>query len=703
VAGPASSASRSNEVSGEASPQASAPTSAAKATAEVIVVTQGDDFLLELGESFGGATAVRPVETLALALEQLAAARRTTVLVIDARELPDLRGDIDRAQAHSPTVPTLVFSPAESEKGVAAALKGSNVFAVLSIPVDRRKTAAVFEGAVADATARRASARPAPNAGEIRLDVRAAIAPEPMAPPVPAASAARPPGKILIGAAAAGVVAVLAGVAVWWFGRATPKAPVAAAAPVHATAPEPARPAVPADAPLAQGTVDELLEKARGAMRERRYTEPANDSALLYYRSALKVDPNNGEAHDGMTRLAGLLMSRFEDSLTAGRFDDASGALAGLKVSSPGDVRLGPLEWRLTQLEVNKALTDGNLDRVSALIHQAQQSNVVPADQLAKWRAEVARRQDDAKLKRLSDAFGERLRDGHLLDPENDSAKYYLGQLKELAPTSQAVQHASRDLISAFLKKGREAALANHSSDADRWLGEAKAAGMSAAEVTAYQKDLSTARARAAAAEAERLAQLAHERMRDGRLTDPSQDSANFYATQLKDGYADNPAVATVSHDLAAKLLERAGSAARAGQPALIDSDLALARRWGADPADVQAVQQTVAARAKNASGQNRPAAVLPPGVKLKRTRYEPPEYPQKAIDAKLAGSVTVEFTVGLNGQPHDIHVIESTPANIFDHAAVSAVSHWRFEPVVINNVPTEVPTRTAIRFELPK
>jgi protein TonB len=626
------------------------------------------------------------------------------VLVIDARELPDLRGDIDRAHAHSPTVPTLIFSPAESEKGVAAALKGSNVFAVLPIPVDRRKTAAVFEGAVADATARRASARPAPNAGEIRLDVRAAVAPEPVASPNSAESAARPPGKILIGAAAAGVVAVLAGVAVWWFGRATPKAPVvAAAAPVHATAPEPARPAVPADAPLAQGTVDELLEKARGAMRERRYTEPPNESALLYYRSVLKVDPNNGEAHDGMTRLAGLLMSRFEDSLTAGRFDDASSALAGLKVSSPGDVRLGPLEWRLTQLEVNKALTDGNLDRVSALIHQAQQSNVVPADQLAKWRTEVGRRQDDAKLKRLSDAFGERLRDGHLLDPENDSAKYYLGQLKELAPTNPAVQRATRDLIGAYLRKGREAALANHSSDADRWLGEAKAAGMSATEVAAYQKDVSTARARAAAAEAERLAQLAHERMRDGRLTDPAQDSANFYASQLKEGYADNPAVATVSHDLAAKLLERAGSTARAGQSAQIDSDLALARRWGADPAEVQAVQQTVAARAKNASGQNRPAAALPPGVKLKRTRYEPPDYPQKAIDGRLAGSVTVEFTVGLNGQPHDIHVVESNPPNIFDRAAVTAVSHWRFEPVVINNVPTEVPTRTAIRFELPK
>jgi TonB family protein len=672
----------------------------------VIVVTQGDDFLLELGESFGGATAVRPVETLALALEQLALARRTTLLVIDARELPDLRGDIDRAHAHSPTVPTLVFSPAESEKGVAAALKGSNVFAVLPIPVDRRKTAAVFEGAVADATARRAAAgaRPAPSAGEIRVDVRAAVTPEP-APPVLAESAARPPRRLAIGAAAAGVVVVLAGVAVWWFSHEAPKAPrvVATPAPRAAAPAAPAERPVSADAPLAQGTVDELLEKARGAMRERRYTEPANDSALLYYRSALKVDPNNGEAHDGMTRLAGLLMSRFEDSLSAGRFDDASGALAGLKVSSPGDVRLGPLEWRLTQLEVNKALADGNLDRVAALIHQAQQSNVVPADQLAKWRAEVTRRQDDAKLKRLSDAFAERLRDGHLLDPENDSAKYYAGQLKELAPTNPAAQRASRDLIAALLRKGREAALANHSSDADHWLTEARAAGMSASDVTAYQKDLSAARARAAAAEAERLAQLAHERMRDGRLTDPAQDSANFYATQLKEGYADSPAVATVSHDLAAKLLERAGSAARAGQQTLIDSDLALARRWGAEPTEVQAVQQLVAARAKNSGAQNRPAQGLPPGVKLKRTRYEPPEYPQKAIDARLAGTVTVEFTVGLNGQPHDVHVIEATPANVFNGAAVTAVSHWRFEPVVINNVPTEVPTRTVIRFELPK
>ena len=48
--------------------------------------------------------------------------------------------------------------------------------------------------------------------------------------------------------------------------------------------------------PLVNGTVDELLEKARLAMRERRYTEPNGDNALLFYRSAAKADPANGEA-----------------------------------------------------------------------------------------------------------------------------------------------------------------------------------------------------------------------------------------------------------------------------------------------------------------------------------------------------------------------------------------------------------------------
>ena len=45
------------------------------------------------------------------------------------------------------------------------------------------------------------------------------------------------------------------------------------------------------DTSIVAGQVDDLLEKARLAMRDRRYTAPTGDNALVYYRSALAADP----------------------------------------------------------------------------------------------------------------------------------------------------------------------------------------------------------------------------------------------------------------------------------------------------------------------------------------------------------------------------------------------------------------------------
>ena len=44
------------------------------------------------------------------------------------------RGDIERAHSQAPHAVVLVFSAAEHEKSVGAAVKGSNVFAVLPTP-----------------------------------------------------------------------------------------------------------------------------------------------------------------------------------------------------------------------------------------------------------------------------------------------------------------------------------------------------------------------------------------------------------------------------------------------------------------------------------------------------------------------------------------------------------------------------------------
>jgi periplasmic protein TonB len=87
----------------------------------------------------------------------------------------------------------------------------------------------------------------------------------------------------------------------------------------------------------------------------------------------------------------------------------------------------------------------------------------------------------------------------------------------------------------------------------------------------------------------------------------------------------------------------------------------------------------------------------------LKRLRTTPPDYPESALAQHVAGSVTVQFTVDVNGEPRDIHVIEATPPGVFDRAALTAIKHWRYAPLIVNGTAVEVPVKTLVRFELPK
>jgi TonB family protein len=609
----------------------------------------------------------------------------------------------------------LIFTVAETEKQVGAAVKGSNVFAVLPIPLDKRKTGAVFEGAMADAIARKSMRGPDRNIG---------VSVEPFQSQMDSGPPSGSDGKskmgLVVGAGVA-VVAIAAG-AYMFLGKnkaaapamataerkvaATPVAP-AAEAPSTEDASLAPRPVV--ETSLVEGKVDELLERARLAMRERRYSEPIGDNALLYYRSAAAADPSNGEATDGLQRVASVLAVRFDESMNAGHFDEASITLANFKAAAPKDSRTPGLEVRLMTAQISKALADGNLDRANALIRQAQTSSAVSADQVNKWKAETTRRTEDAKVQRVAGLITDRIRDGRLIEPADDSAKMYLQQLHDLAPTNATTQRLTRDLNGAYMRKAREAALGNHAPDVDRWITEAKAGGVGTNEISSFQKELSNARQKAINAESDRVAGLARDRIKDGRLTDPVQDSAAYYINQLQGTDPNNAAIGPLSHDLAAKLVERARASAQAGKGGgVVDGDLNLAKRWGADPKDVLAVQQIQNAPKTGSSAASRSAAaagVNPASLAatLKRTRYVPPEFPSKALSQRVSGAVTVEYTVDSNGDPRDVRVIEATPPGVFDKAAVTAVKRWHYDPVIANGAPVEVPVRTSIRFELPK
>src|SRR5262249_47506311 len=156
--------------------------------------------------------------------------------------------------------------------------------------------------------------------------------------------------------------------------------------------------------------------------------------------------------------------------MNGGRFDEAGMALANFKAAAPEDSRIPTLEVRLITAQISKALADGNLDRVNSLIRQAQSSSAISADQGNKWKNEANRRQEDAKVQKIASQITDRIRDGRLIDPADDSAKLYMQQLHDAAPTNATTQRLARELNAAYMRKAREAAIGNHAQDVDRWL-----------------------------------------------------------------------------------------------------------------------------------------------------------------------------------------------------------------------------------------
>jgi TonB family protein len=60
---------------------------------------------------------------------------------------------------------------------------------------------------------------------------------------------------------------------------------------------------------------------------------------------------------------------------------------------------------------------------------------------------------------------------------------------------------------------------------------------------------------------------------------------------------------------------------------------------------------------------------------------------------------VELEFTVRPDGSTGDIVVTNASPRRTFDGAAKSAVSQWRYKPVVREGKPVEQRAAVRIRF----
>jgi len=75
------------------------------------------------------------------------------------------------------------------------------------------------------------------------------------------------------------------------------------------------------------------------------------------------------------------------------------------------------------------------------------------------------------------------------------------------------------------------------------------------------------------------------------------------------------------------------------------------------------------------------------------------PVYPELAIQARLSAVVILEAHVGTDGRVRSVRILRGAP--VFDDAASEAVKQWRYEPLLLNGVPTEFILTVTLAFNL--
>jgi TonB family protein len=201
-----------------------------------------------------------------------------------------------------------------------------------------------------------------------------------------------------------------------------------------------------------------LLELAAQRGDAGRLLEPPDDSARAYISQALRLDPNDNDVLEARRALASRLLAEARSAIDRREFDKATAWIEG----------------------ANGIAVTANIETTQSLLAMAR--NQAESDA---WN-------------QLLKSGNERLQQDRLIEPSNDSAKYYLLTLRKLNPANAGLPGALQDLGVRLVSKGRRALALEQYEAARSWLEEAAAVGFTSAEAAGVQRDLDAAVVRTA-------------------------------------------------------------------------------------------------------------------------------------------------------------------------------------------------------------
>jgi TonB family protein len=663
------------------------PQSVKKQKLTVLLVTADDSLWPQVGADLNGGLVLKQLDSVDELISSTPSGQASIVLW-DARNHPDPAAILSRLHLHSSRFAIVALDAEASGDAWTLPIQHRQIVAHVGLPIVGSVLTSALDSAHEEVNSRLALLGDGDGA-------------------VPPAAISDSPKKPWLVPAVIGGVVIAAGLAfiLTRQGPTDVKPAPAAASAANKSAPAPAAAAVKSPAE-ADEKVDALIEKAQQAMLDRHFIDPAAGSALSLYREVLIINPDNGEARQGLQRLFEILIARVQSALDDRKFDAALQFLETARSIDAGDRRLSALDEKIASLraelgpaQILAALNAQNFDRATQLIDEAARTKALPPAKLAQLRDEVRRRRDDFEVARLLKLVDARMQQDHVIDPHNDSAVYYLDQAKQAGASGAALQGQAQDLLKRLVQLGHTAVQQRNFNDADRVLTEMHGMGAPQATIAALQRELNAAHSQPAAQKPDlpQYLELAQSRLAQGKLTEPDNDSALFYVNQLRTADPKNGGLAQISGAVQAQILERARVSLDAGDTEKSEALALLAGGLGAS-SDLDALNDRI--RQKKAAHGD---VLQMPESSLTRLNKLDVQYPVRALQTIVEGWVELGYTVGPDGAVTNVKVLNAVPPRVFEASASRAVSHLRYQPVVQGGKAIAVATQVRIVYRVPK
>jgi TonB family protein len=662
----------------------------------VFLVTSDDGLWPHVGMHIGNDLIAKQVDTID---ELLTATQpgQPGIVLWDARGYPSTASGLTRLLTHSARFAIVALDESNTAAAWTHPIEHRQVVGWVGIPITASNLAAALVNAQEEAYVRLALLGDhAASDGAAHADVAGP------------ATVARKRRTQWIGAAVCGAAVVAATVLMFARHENAPAdlVPSIRRAPVEGTV---SAPMLSGKGVSTEDRVDTLIGKAQQAMLERHFIDPVDASALSFYREALILSPDSGEARQGMRRVAEILFSRVQSALDEHKFDVALLSLEAARSISPNDGRLPVLDERIASVraelgpaQIQAALIAQNFERATQLIDEAARVKSLSPTKLNQLRDEIRRRRDELEAARFATLIDTRLQQDRLIDPPHDNAAFYLIQARAAGVSASSLQPQVQEFNKRALADAHGAIDARRFADADRLLAELHVNGAAAAALSNLQHDLGAARTQQPIrdkTEGQQYLDLARARLASGNVVEPPNDSALTYVNQLRAAEPQNAALGQISGAVQAQIIDQARTALDAGQLTKAETLMQQGGGLGVS-ADMSALsERLIQAKLAAATPSSAPMEVTEAAL-TRLTRLEP-DYPRQAAARDIGGWVEFAFIVKADGRVDQIKVLDSSPRGVFDSAAQKALARMRYKPLMQGGKAVAASTKIRITFRM--